>query len=124
MKRRVFTKKSEQLKRTLLRNNMTEAEKLLWVELKTRKLGVRFLRQYSIEKFVVDFYCPEIKLAVEVDGVTHNSPEEIEYDIYRQAEIEKYRIEFARFTNQQIYGNIKQVVDEIKARINILQKSN
>ncbi len=124
MKIRVFTKKSEQLKRSLLRNNMTEAEKLLWLELKNRNLGVRFLRQYSIEKFVVDFYCPEIKLAIEVDGVTHNSPEEIEYDTYRQVEIEKYKITFARFTNQQVYGSIKTVVDEIKARINILKKSN
>ncbi|MBE2217353.1 MAG: DUF559 domain-containing protein [Ignavibacteria bacterium] len=124
MKIRVFTKKSEQLKRSLLRNKMTEAEKLLWLELKNRNLGVRFLRQYSIEKFVVDFYCPEIKLAVEVDGVTHNSPEEIEYDAYRQEEIEKYKITFVRFTNQQVYGSIKTVVDEIKARINILKKSN
>ena len=82
------------------------------------------MRQYSIEKFVVDFYCPEIKLAIEVDGVTHNSPEEIEYDTYRQVEIEKYKITFARFTNQQVYGSIKTVVDEIKARINILKKSN
>ncbi|HMT12075.1 MAG TPA: DUF559 domain-containing protein [Ignavibacteria bacterium] len=124
MKTRVFTKKSEQLKRSLLRNNMTEAEKLLWVELKSRKLGVRFLRQYSIDKFVVDFYCPEIKLAIEVDGITHNSPEEIEYDTYRQGEIENHKITFARFTNQQVYNNIKLVVDEIKARINILKKSN
>ncbi len=103
---------------------MTEAEKLLWVELKSRKLGVRFLRQYSIDKFVVDFYCPEIKLAIEVDGITHNSPEEIEYDTYRQGEIENHKITFARFTNQQVYNNIKLVVDEIKARINILKKSS
>ena len=103
---------------------MTEAEKLLWVELKSRKLGVRFLLQYSIDKFVVDFYCPEIKLAIEVDGVTHGSSEEIEYDAYRQAEIENYKITFARFTNQQVYDNIKLVMHEIKARINILKKSN
>jgi very-short-patch-repair endonuclease len=124
MKRRVFTKKSEQLKRSLLRNNMTNAEKLLWFQLKNRKLGLRFLRQYSIEKFVVDFYCPEVKLAIEVDGITHNTPEEIEYDTYRQVEIEKYKITFARFTNHQIYGNIEHVIDAIKARINVLKKNN
>ena len=52
---------------------MTKAEVLLWLQLKNRKmLGQRFLRQYGIDAYVVDFYCPKLKLAIEVDGESHN----------------------------------------------------
>lgn len=103
MKKRVFTKKSEQTKRRLLRNNSTRAEVLLWMEIKNKKLGVRMLRQYSVGKYVIDFYSPEIKLAIEVDGVTHISPEEKAYDKFRQEEIEKNGIHFLRFSNNDVY---------------------
>ena len=122
MKIRVYTKKSEQIKRRILRNNMTEAEKLLWSEIRNKRLGVRFLRQYSIYNFVVDFYSPGIKLAIEVDGVTHNSPEEIENDKIRQEQIESHKITFLRFTNQEVYNKMNYVVDSIKSKIIELTK--
>jgi very-short-patch-repair endonuclease len=70
---RIYTKKSMQERRRNLRNNSTKAEQLLWEELRNKKLGVRSLRQYSIGSYVVDFYCPELKLAIEVDGAVHDS---------------------------------------------------
>jgi len=58
---------------------MTKAETLLWIELKGKNIeGLKFRRQYSIEAYVVDFYCPALKLAIEVDGATHVTDEEIE----------------------------------------------
>jgi very-short-patch-repair endonuclease len=122
MKKRIFTKKSEQTKRRLLRNNSTKAEVLLWLEIKNKKLGVRFLRQYSVGTYVVDFYSPEIKLAVEVDGVTHISPEEKEYDRFRQEEIGKNGITFIRFSNNDVYENISNVVEKLKEKILELKK--
>lgn len=123
MKVRIYTKKTEQEKRRYLRNNMTRAEVLLWYELKNKKLGVRFLRQYSIEKFVVDFYSPEIKLVIETDGVTHSSPEEIKYDAIRQSIIEKRKITFLRFTNPENYNDLNNVLEKIKAKIEKLKST-
>ncbi len=117
MKLRIFTKKTEQAKRKTLRNKMPRAEVLLWIELKNKKLGVRFLRQYSVGPFVLDFYSPTIKLALEVDGATHITDEEIEYDYLRQEEIEKNKIQFLRFTNPEIYHDMENVLTKIRAKI-------
>jgi very-short-patch-repair endonuclease len=115
---RIYTKKSEQEKRRRLRNTMTEAEKILWLQLKNKRLGVRFLRQFSIGAFVVDFYCPALKLAIEVDGATHNTPDEIEYDKNRENEIDNLNIKFLRFLNEEVYNNLNAVTDKIRAEIN------
>ena len=63
------------------------------------------------------FYSPEIKLAIEVDGLTHISPEEKAYDKFRQEEIEKNGIQFIRFSNNDVYGNISNVVERIKEKL-------
>ncbi len=69
----IFNRQQDKEKRRDLRRNMTKAEVLLWLQLKSRKmLGQRFLRQYGIDAYVVDFYCPKLKLAIEVDGESHN----------------------------------------------------
>jgi leucyl-tRNA synthetase len=117
MKERIFTKKSEQEKRRRLRNNMTKAETLLWLEIKNKKLGERFLRQYSIHKFVVDFYCPALKLVIEVDGVTHNTDDEINYDRQREEVISRLGISFLRFTNPEIYEDLHNVLEKIQSKI-------
>ncbi len=90
---RIFNRTDEKEKRRKLRNNTTQAEKLLWERLRKRQVkNKRFLRQFSVGKYVIDFYCPEIKLAIEADGDTHSSEEEIEYDKNRQREIENIGI--------------------------------
>jgi len=114
----VYNKSTEKEKRRKLRNSMTKAEVLLWLQLKNRKiLGQRFLRQYSVGPYVLDFYGTEKRLAIEVDGVTHNSNEEIEYDKFRQSEIQNLGIKFLRFTNEMVYKDMNHVLEEIKNAI-------
>lgn len=107
-----------QQRRRSLRNKLTKAEEMLWQELRNKNLGVRFLRQFSIGSYVVDFYCPELKLAIEVDGATHNTSDEIEYDKNREEELANLNIKFLRFLNKEIYNNLKAVTDKIRAEIN------
>ena len=97
---------------------MTQAEKLLWQELRNRKIqNQRFLRQFSISSYVLDFYCPNLRLAIEVDGATHNTNDEIEYDKIRQAEIESLGIMFLRFNNEEIFKDINKVINKIDKKI-------
>ena len=114
----VYNKPTEKEKRRKLRKNMTKAEVLLWLQLKNKQiLGQRFLRQYSVGPYVLDFYGTEKRLAIEVDGATHNSDEELEYDKFRQSEIENLGIKFLRFTNEMIYEDMNYVLEEIKNAI-------
>ena len=97
---------------------MTIAEKLLWNRLRKRQVrGKRFLRQYSVEKYVIDFYCPELKFAIEVDGGIHNQPGEYENDKERQTKIENYGIRFMRIKNSQIFENIDEVILSIEEKL-------
>jgi len=97
---------------------MTKAEIMLWQEIKGRKiLGFKFRRQYSVGCYVIDFHCPKLKLAIEVDGLTHITDEEIEYDKFRQTEIELTGIEFIRFTNLEIYCDLFNVIEKIKHKV-------
>ena len=95
-----------------LRNNMTEAEKMLWERLRKKQLGVRFKAQHPIERFIADFYCHSAKLVVELDGEIHDLQKE--YDIGREAEMEKYDIRVIRFKNQEVFEDIESVVERIR----------
>ncbi len=105
----------------MLRKNMTLAEIILWKKLKDRKIfKVKFRRQHPIKIFIVDFYCHELKLVIEVDGEIHNNDEAKEYDINRAAELLRYEIKVVRFSNDQIIHNIGMVIDQIKQFISEL----
>jgi very-short-patch-repair endonuclease len=123
---KIFNHQSQLEKRRLLRNNMTKAEGLLWAEIRNKKVeGAKFRRQSSIGSYVVDFYCPKLRLAIEVDGATHNTEDEKEYDKDRQTEIEQLSIEFLRFTNDRIYKDMVNVIEEIRAKVReLLNKNN
>ena len=87
-----YNKSSEKEKRRLLRQNQTYLEEILWTHLRNRKLlGIKFRRQYSIDQYVIDFYSPEIKLAIELDGGVHNEPNQKAYDPERQKYIGTFR---------------------------------
>jgi len=110
---RIFNKTSEKEKRRKLRNNPTYTEKILWLSLRKKQIhGVRFLRQYSVSYFVIDFYAPKIKLAIEVDGSSHIGNET--YDLARQKYIESFNIKVIRFTDEEVSGNTDKVVKKIE----------
>jgi very-short-patch-repair endonuclease len=76
-----FNKKEMQARRRILRKNMPAAEVIIWLKLKNRQMhGERFLRQYSVDQYVLDFYCPRLRLAIEVDGESHLKPDSGECD--------------------------------------------
>jgi len=112
---KIFNTNPQKYKRKKLRNNLTEAEVILWSRLKNRQvLNQHFRRQVSIGRYVVDFYCAKLKLAIEIDGDLHYLEERtIEYDKKRQREIEMLRIKFLRFDNLEVYKNLNGVINEI-----------
>ncbi len=118
----LYNRNSEKEKRQFLRNNMTAAEQKLWLQLKGKQLeNCKFRRQYSVSRFIIDFYSPEIKLAIEVDGDSHFQEGAQEYDQERQQFIESAKINFLRFTNNDIYNNISAVCEVIRDKIQSLR---
>ncbi|OQX80219.1 MAG: hypothetical protein B6D64_03465 [Bacteroidetes bacterium 4484_276] len=98
-----------------LRKRMTEAEELLWSNLRDKKLdGLKFRRQHPIWRFIADFYCHKAKLVIELDGGIHQEIETKERDINRTAEIERFDIKVIRFTNEEVLENIEEVLFKIK----------
>lgn len=99
-----------------LRKNPTPAEKIIWGFLRNRQMkGYKFRRQYPIERFILDFYCPKLKLAIEIDGGYHQECEQQKLDSFRERLIRDYDIRIIRFTNEQISGNIDVVLDIIQS---------
>ena len=110
----IFNRFSETLKRRRLRRNASEVETILWSCLRKKALGnFKFRRQYGIGRYVVDFYCPSIKLVIEVDGDSHFSSEAQEYDRLREVYILSLGIKIIRFTNLEIQKNIDGVISRI-----------
>ncbi len=110
------THNEERLKviRRALRSNATSAEAVLWKFLQKSQLrGRKFRRQHSIGPYVVDFYCPAEKLAVELDGETHNDPGRREYDDEREAYLRDQDIRIVRFENKEVFENLEIVLEAI-----------
>jgi very-short-patch-repair endonuclease len=102
----------------ILRKNMTLAEKILWKKLRDRTIfDVKFRKQHPVWIFIVDFYCHEYKLVIEIDGDIHNEDTTKEYDLGRSAELEKFGLKVIRFTNDQILFDMDFVMSEIHKTI-------
>lgn len=107
--------------RRRLRSGGTPAEGKLWTMLKNRQVGgLRFRRQVSVDNFVLDFYCPEIKLAIELDGAIHYHADSSMRDYERSTYLQrKYGIKVIRFENKEIFDNPQRIIriisDEIKS---------
>jgi len=95
-----------------LRNNSTLSEVLLWLQLKNKKLGLDFHRQKPIDNFIVDFFCPNLMLAIEIDGVSHN--DKVEYDKLRQKKLENLGVKFIRFRDEDVKKNMQGCIDFLK----------
>ena len=97
--------------RKYLRNNATETEKVLWCFLKKSKTGYKFRRQHSICGYILDFYCPSIKLGIEVDGEYHNFNKA--NDKLKEKVLTELGIKLLRFTNKEIEENIELVLVKV-----------
>mgnify|MGYP001393593869 CR=1 FL=1 len=105
-------------RRQELRNNSTKAEQLLWRQLKgSRFLNLKFRRQQGIGKYIVDFYCPDCKLAIEIDGDSHFNDDSQDYDKIRTDFLYEEGIKVIRFTNTEIYKNMNGVLESLKSAI-------
>ncbi len=115
-RRKILYDPSLKARASVLRNHSTIPEIKLWKFLKGRQMcGYDFHRQKPIDRFIVDFFCCELNLAIELDGTSHIGREK--YDAFRQQAIEKLGITFLRFTNDEVFNNIQDVLGEIKGWI-------
>jgi very-short-patch-repair endonuclease len=97
-----------------LRKNMTDAEQMIWQCLRRKQVcGFRFRRQHPIDRFVLDFYCCEAKLAIELDGGQHNEPDARLRDKERTAHLQHYGIRVIRFWNTEVLENLEGVLEKI-----------
>jgi len=101
--------------RKALRNNLTPAEAFLWKQLQRRKFkGRKFRRQHSIENFIVDFYCAEEQLIIELDGDVHKNPLAEEKDEKRTKKLEGWGFTVIRFENRMVFDFLPSVLKEIE----------
>jgi len=99
-----------------LRQTLTLPEVILWQAIRRQRLGVRFRRQHPVGPYVLDFYCEEARLAVEVDGVSHEHPDRIRHDARRTAWLNQRGIAVFRIAARDILGNLEGVLVSLKAR--------
>jgi len=111
--------------RKQLRNNATQAEKLLWYELrKSQLIGKKFRRQHGIGKYILDFYCPEARLAIELDGSQHEEDNQQEHDEIRTKFLNGLRISVIRFKNTDVIYGRDAVAKRIHEKMRQLEKNN
>ena len=105
-------------RRRELRQNQTDAERAFWARVRNRQFfGMRFFRQFSVGPYVLDFYCPALQLAVELDGGQHNQAEAREYDLARSEFLNAHGIEVIRFWDDEVLREINGVLTKIEVRV-------
>ncbi len=104
-----------------LRKSSTLGEVLLWKQIKGRKLGIQFHRQIPVHEYIIDFYCHELKLAIEVDGGSHDNPIQKEKDLIRDYNLEQLGITIIRISDWDVKRNMSSVVRFLGSRIDLLQ---
>jgi very-short-patch-repair endonuclease len=104
--------------RRMLRREQTNAETSLWSVLRSKRLlGMKFRRQHPIGRYIVDFYCHQALLVIEVDGSSHDDVGTIRADEERDAWLEKRGYKVIRFTNQEVFSQLERVAWEIEAAV-------
>ena len=104
------------------RKNPTPAEKKIWYQVLRNKQfsHLKFTRQKPLDEYIVDFYCAELMLAIEIDGDSHADQEE--YDKRRTARLNELGIEVIRYTNQDVMHNLDGVLDDLQTKVRLLQE--
>lgn len=122
---RIFNRPEKKEIRRYLRRHSTETEQIMWNILRKRQIqGYKFRRQYSVGAFMLDFYSPRIKLAIEIDGITHNTVEAMKHDAIRQRLIEEYGIRFLRFKDEEVLNDAEKVIKKIEKAIKKIISTN
>jgi very-short-patch-repair endonuclease len=102
----------------ILRRSITKAEAVLWKKLRDRNVfSIKFRRQHPVCNFIVDFYCHEYKLVIEVDGDIHNDEIASQYDLGRTEALNNFGLKVIRFTNNQILYSLDSVIEKIQREI-------
>src|SRR3569833_1004142 len=103
--------------RRKLRRESTIPERKLWARLRNRQVAnLKFRRQYSVDRDVMDFYCPEVGLSIEADGYSHTFEEQWDQDLIRQQRLESTGITDLRFSNDEVANDIDSVIERIAAK--------
>lgn len=97
----------------LLRKQEISAEKILWSKIRNKQQRFKFRRQYGVGNYVVDFCCPRLKLAIEIDGFTHSTEKETKNDLTRENFLKRFGIKTIRYTNTDIFDDIESVLGDI-----------
>ena len=113
---RLYNLNSYKPLRRQLRNNPTPAERKLWRYLKGRQFhDLLFHRQHGIGRYIVDFYCPKLRLVIEVDGAVHKKTEVRQYDEIRRKFLEEScYLRVVRFTNDEVMNNVEGVLKKLE----------
>lgn len=96
-----------------LRKKQTEAEEIIWQRIRNKKLGFKFHRQFSVSPYILDFYCPKARLAIELDGSIHGTIDAKVYDKERTRFLKNLDIRVLRFKNQEVLEDSEKVIQEI-----------
>ena len=107
-------------RRRQLRSSLTPAEALLWKNLQRSQLDARkFRRQHSMGPYILDFYCPACRLAVELDGQGHFDSTRSDYDVKRMPFLERKGICVLRFENRQVFESLEEVLANIQVHLRV-----
>ena len=117
MNNEIFNQKYHKISRSQLRSQMTKAEIILWYRIRNNQLGCKFRRQHGIGKYVVDFYCPERRTIIEIDGSQHIEAQR-DYDVERDNYLKKLGFRVLRFWDNEINNNLEgillKIIDNLK----------
>lgn len=112
---RLYNHQEQKSLRQYLRIHATRAEQALWDQLRSRRLcGKKFRRQHGIGKYVVDFYCPELRLVIEVDGDSHSPEDAKKYDAARDAFLRSCGLDVIRLQNDEVLSDMEGVLERLK----------
>ena len=106
-----------------MRTNATDAESLMWQLLRAKRfMNLKFRRQHVIAPYIVDFYCHELGLVIELDGSQHNTEDGQAYDIERTKFLEALGLKVVRYWNSDVLGNTGEVLEDLWRRCSELKK--
>jgi very-short-patch-repair endonuclease len=120
----IFNNAEQTQSRRFLRKHLPKPEVLLWKCIHRRKItNAKFRRQHGIGPYIVDFYCPEVRLAIEIDGLNHTFGERPEYDASRTAYLQSLNVHVVRFSNDDVLNGLERVLHLIQMKVEELRKA-